>query len=198
MKYLLSLSAALLLAAAPAAERFSSTALGISVEKPAGWHVITADQEAANRARVDTGSPELKVLVEKYANTSLYSFAKYPEPYPALNPSFRINTRSAGTLEGLSGTVMTGMVVGNLQRLIPDLRVISPPAETIVGGQPAGHATVRYGLRADGKTFPTTSEMWVVPRGSYFVVIGIGYPLPDTEKAGADLKRIVDSVRFAD
>jgi hypothetical protein len=56
-----------------------------------------------------------------------------------------------------------------------------------------------YVLRMqDGRTVPTTSELWVVPRGEYFFLIGAGTRRDQSTGSRAEVHAIVDSVVIRD
>jgi hypothetical protein len=55
---------------------------------------------------------------------------------------------------------------------------------------------INYSLQAsDGRTFPTTSEMWIVPKGDYFFMIGAGTRQDEKTGSRKEIQQIVDSIK---
>ena len=53
--------------------------------------------------------------------------------------------------------------------------MVQAPTDTTVSDLSAAYMRINYTLAIpDGRTFPTTSELWIVPRGNYFFMIGAG------------------------
>lgn len=180
--------------AQPAGERLANQTIGVALTRPAGWTVVTADQNAANLEAVHGKDSEFMALAAKYATAPLYAFAKHAEPYPDLNPSFKINLRPMGTLAGRSAIELIELILPALQRTFPDLRIVQAPTPTIVGGLPAGYVRAEYTVSAAGQTFPTTSELWIVPRGRFFFMIGAGTRTDERSGTRAEVRQIVDGM----
>ena len=55
---------------------------------------------------------------------------------------------------------------------------------------------IHYSLQVpDGRTFPTTSEMWIVPKGDYFFMIGAGTRQDEKTGSRREIQQIVDSIK---
>jgi hypothetical protein len=56
---------------------------------------------------------------------------------------------------------------------------------------------INYSLQIpDGRSFPTTSEMWIVPKGNYFYMIGAGTRQDEKTGSRREIRQILDSVKI--
>ena len=178
------------------AERFTNPVLGLSIEKPADWHVLSAEANAENLKKMEVGTPEFQEAVRKYASVPLYAFTRYLEPHPDLNASVKLNTRPAGTFAGRSGQEILQALLPGLQGSMADLKIVTAPEPTNLAGHAAGHMAMTYTLRTGGASYPAASEMWIIPRANYLIIVGAGYR-PD-EKTGdrQAVLQIVNSLKL--
>jgi len=169
----------------------TSRALGIRVTRPAGWHTLTASEHEENLERVDM-NPDVRSRAINVSGTALI-VTKFKEPYGNLNPSVEIDVRDAGDLEGESASYILNAA---LDSLLADGQLVTNVQDTTVGGRPAAYVRVDHVLRVRGKAFPTASELWVIPRGRYFVLIDAGTRVDQANGTRAEVHRVVQSIRF--
>lgn len=177
-----------------AAEIVANETLGIRVAKPDGWHVLTAEANAENLARVRLDDKQMQEAVARYANAPVIAFSKYEEPYEDLNPSFKVTVRPMGALAGRSAVEILDMIVPTLKTTFSDAIIRQPATEVTVSGKPAAYARIDYTLKAGELAFPTASEMWIVPRGSHFFIIGVGRRQDEKNGTRIETQAIVDSI----
>lgn len=135
--------------------------------------------------------------MQKYATAPLVAMTKYPEPYEDVNPSFKANLKPYGGLKGKSPEELIDLVVPQFQKTFKDFVLIQPPTETFVSGIKSGYARFDYTMdTSDGRSFPTTSELWVVPRGDYFFLIGAGTRQDERTGSRAEIQDILNSVKI--
>jgi hypothetical protein len=178
------------------AEIVSNPTVGIEVAKPAGWQHLTAGAIAENLRSIEMDDKEFQEAVAKYATVPIIAFSKYAEPYQDLNPSFKINLRPSGQLSGRSASDILGLVVPSLKKAFSDLVVQDGPTVTSVSGLPAAYARLTYTMSASGMQFPTTSELWIVPRGNYFFIIGAGTRQDEANGTRAEIRSILESLQI--
>ncbi len=184
-------------ASADDSDVFFSPTLGLSITKLPAWNFFTAEQNRENLERVLLKDEELQALVAKYSTTPLVLIARHQEPFDDLNPSLKVNARPTGQLEGKSGSEILSLISGSFKDTFQDFAVLQHPTDTKVGGQPAGYMSMNYSLAIpDGRTFPTTSELWIVPRGSYFLLIGAGTRQDEKTGSRADINAMLNSISF--
>lgn len=199
MRFLFGAVVAGLFVCVPAsAERFSNPVLGLSIEKPDDWHVLSAEANAENLRKVETGTPELQAAIQKYASVPLYAFTRYPEPHPDLNASVKVNTRPAGSFAGQSGQQILQALLPGLSRTMSDLKVIKAPEITTLAGKTAGHMALTYTLKTEGASYPAASEMWIIPRGDYLIIVGAGYRPDENTGDHKAVMKIVNSLQLSE
>lgn len=177
-------------------ERFHNPTAQFALTKPEGWVYLSADQNSANLKMIESGDAELRDAVAKYATVPMVVLAKHPEPFPDLNPTFKVNLRLLGPWAGQTPTAVLDEILPTLRKVAADVTVVQPPTLVKVDGLDAGYLRLNYKLRAGGAEFPTTSEMWLVPRGEVFFLIGAGSRQDETTGTRAEIAEILQSIRF--
>ena len=81
-------------------------------------------------------------------------------------------------------------------RAFRDLRILEGPRPGQVSGRRAAYARVGYTLRAGNLAVPTVSELWIVPKGSVFFMIGAGTRADEKNGTRAETGRILDGLRI--
>ena len=185
IRKLLAVTAFCLAGVASAAEsgnRHVNETLGFSISKPAGWHWMTAQQNLDNLKRARIGSDEFQKQVVQHATAPLVIMTQHEEPYDGLNASFKANIRAFGSLPTRDAQQLLSMILPGIQQQMTDARIVVPVEPVQVDGLAAAHVVIEYTLRsAEGGAFPTTSEMWIIPVGDYFFMLGAGYSQGDAE-----------------
>ncbi|MFD1331770.1 hypothetical protein ACFQ4O_07115 [Methylopila musalis] len=195
-RIMIMLSLALSCAGAPArAETIALGSLGVRVEKPDDWHVISLEAYRANLARLAPG--KLKDMA-KQSSSPLIAFFKYTEPHPDINPSFKILMRSVSLPDHVTALDIATTVVAQMQVVLPGATFEQPLEWSTIGGRRAAHFRMAYPLEVGAATFPIVSEMWLVRRGPEVFMIGVTRRADETEAVKAEFARVVDSVRIDD
>lgn len=178
-------------------DTYSNPTLGFSLTKPADWHFMTAEQNAENLARTKLKDEEMQKLAQKYATAPLVAITKYEEPYDDLNPSVKVNMRPLGNFSADKPTAILDFMAKQLESALEDFKVIAAPKETKVAGLKAGYLKVYYSMKiSDGRTFPTCSELWVVPRGKHFFLIGAGTRQDEKTGKREDIQKILGTIKI--
>jgi hypothetical protein len=123
--------------------------------------------------------------------------AKHPEPFDDLNQSFKVNVRPFGKLKGADPKQILAMISAQFKNVFKDYEVVQEPTDTEVSGIKSVYMRINYSIQIpDGRTFPTTSELWIVPRGDYFFMIGAG--TRQDEKTGTlkEIQEILKTVKI--
>ena len=177
-------------------EVIDNATVGLHVSKPDGWQYLTAEVNASNLRNLHLDDKDFQAAVAKYATAPIIAFTKYAEPYDDVNPSFKINLRPQGGLAGRSASEVLAAVLPGLKRAFADLAIQQEPLATTVSGMPASYARLTYTMTNGGKQYPVTSEMWIVPRGQYFFVIGAGSRQDEANGTRAEIHAIIDKLRI--
>lgn len=170
--------------------------LGLEIAKPADWVNLSADANIKNLNRVFESDPEFQSLIAKYATSPIFAFTKFPEPLSDLNPSIKINAKPIGQMGGKSATEFLSILVPMLSKALPELAVQQSPQDTIIGGKAAAYARFSYILAVDENRYPTTSEMWIVPNGSYFLMIGAGTRQDEANGTREEIHSILNTLKI--
>jgi hypothetical protein len=176
---------------------YKNSTLGFSIKKPASWHYVTAEQVQQNLTRIDLNDPKMKELMARYARAPFFAISKHKEPHDDLNPSVRVNAREAGNLKGVAPEKIAELSANALARTFKDYAVVTGPVQTKVSGHPAGYMKVNYTLEAgDGRSWRTTSEMWIVPRGDLIFIIGSGTRQDEKSGSRTEVSSIIDTIKI--
>jgi hypothetical protein len=174
---------------------FESVTVGLKITKPTDWQFLSAQDNMENLKRVDHGSPELKAAILKYATAPLVVMAKYPEPYDDLNPSVKVNIKPLGELDGNNPSKILNLILPQFKKSFQDFNLVQKPVETTIAGLKASYMRLNYSLAIpDGRSFPTTSELWIVPRGDFFFMIGSGTRQDEATGSRKEIKEILDTL----
>lgn len=176
---------------------FKNPTAGFQLTKPTGWSYATADQNAANLKGTKLNDQEFQAAMLKYASAPLVILTKHPEPYPDLNPSLKVNIRPLGQLKGRPATEIINLILPQLERAFKDFQIAQPPTEVSVSGLAGAYVRVHYTLQtAENASFPTASELWIVPRGDFFFMIGAGTRQDEKTGTRAEIASIIQSVKI--
>jgi hypothetical protein len=180
------------------AEVFKSVTAGFEVTKPADWQFATAEQNLENLKRTELNDKEFHAAMVKYATAPLVAMMKYPEPFDDLNPTLKVNIKPFGQLKGTAPTKIMTLLLPQFEKAFKDFALVEPPTRVRVSGIESGYMRMNYSLQVpDGRTFPTTSELWIVPRGDYFFMIGAGTRQDEKTGSRKELQAILDTVRIS-
>jgi len=176
---------------------YSNPTLGISVTKPKDWVFVTAEQHAESLKRAKLKDEEFLKLVQKYSSAPLVTMTKYAEPFDDLNPSFKLNIKPLGKLPGDDPKAILSLLLEPLKANFDDFKLVVAPREARVAKHKAAYAQMYFNLQnSDGRRFPTCSELWVIPRGKHFVLIGCGTRQDEQTGKRAELEKILSSLKL--
>jgi hypothetical protein len=176
---------------------FSSPTAGLQLTKPAEWSYVTAAQNMDNIRALKLSDEEFHAAMQNYATAPLVAMAKFPEPFEDVNPSFKVNIRPYGALKGTPPQELISLVVPQFQKAFKDFVLVQPPTEAVVSGIESAYARMNYTMEVpDGRTFPTTSELWIVPRGDYFFMIGAGTRQDEKTGSRDEIHDILKTVKI--
>lgn len=174
---------------------FESVTVGFKVTKPSTWQFVTAKENLENLKRVQMKDKEFQQLMLKYSTAPLVAMMKYPEPFDDLNPSFKVNIKPLGQLKGTDPKKILGLMLHQFQKMFQDFNLVQSPMDTNVGNLPAAYMRINYSLVIpEGRIFATCSELWIIPRGDYFFMIGAGTRQDEKTGTRSEVSKILSSV----
>ena len=178
-------------------DTYTNPTLGISLTKPAEWHFMSSEQNQENLQRTKLNDEEFQKLMLKYATAPLVVMTKYQEPYDDLNPSFKVNIKPLGGLPGDNPGLIMGLILPSLEKAFESFSVEDGPTDTLVSGLIASYVRVHYNMMVSDTTgFPTCSELWVVPKGSFFFIIGVGTRQDEKTGTREETAEILASIKL--
>jgi hypothetical protein len=198
-KILLSVSFALSTGTAVAADPsvFINATAGIQVKKPVEWVYISAEQNMDSIKALKLGDDELHAMMQKYVTAPLVVMAKFPEPFDDLNPSFKVNLKPYGIFKGKQPQEIMSILVPQFKKIFKDFVIVQPPTEVVVSQITSAYARMNYTIEIpDGRTFPTTSELWIVPYGDYYFMIGAGTRQDGKTGSREEIQSILKTVKI--
>lgn len=176
---------------------FQSPTAGFQVTKPAAWTYVTAAQNVENIKAMKLSDEEFHAAMQKYVTAPLVAMTKHPEPYDDVNPSFKVNIKPYGGLTGKTPEDLINLVVPQFQKSFKDFVLVQSPTEAVVSGVKSSYVRMNYTMEIpDGRTFPVTSELWIVPRGDYFFMIGAGTRQDEKTGTREEIRAILESVKI--
>jgi hypothetical protein len=174
---------------------FKNSTVGFSVTKPADWRFATLDQHMENLSRTKLNDEQMQEAMQKYATVPLVVMMKHPEPYDDLNPSFKANIKPLGNLPADDPVAIINLMTAPMARMFKDFKVVEPAAATTVAGLKAAHVRIHYSLAIpDGREFPTVSDLWIVLRGKYYIILGAGMRQDGKTGTREEIEKILSSV----
>ena len=176
---------------------FSNPTSGLSLTKPTDWVYVTAVQHYENIKSMKLNDEEFHAAMQKYSTAPLVAMMKHEEPFEDVNPSFKINIKPYGALKGNSPADLLNMMLPQFENIFKDFVLVQPPTDAEVSGIASSYARVEYTMEIpDGRSFPTTSELWIVPHGDYFFMIGAGTRQDEKTGSRKEIQTILETVKI--
>lgn len=176
---------------------FESVTVGFKAIKPSDWQFVTADVNLENLQKIEMSDKEFKRLMLKYSTAPLVAMMKHPEPFDELNPSFKVNIKPLGQLKGFEPKQILRLFLPQFQKVFKEFNLVQAPMNIEVSELPAAYMRINYSLATqNGDKFPTTSELWIVPRGDYFFMIGAGTRQDESTGSREEIAKILASLEL--
>lgn len=174
---------------------YANPTVGFRITKPEAWQFATVQQNLDNLKSTKLQSTEMQEAMVRSATAPLVVMFKYPEPYQDINPSFKVNIKPLGQLKGRDAKQIAGLLLPSLQKAFKDFAVAQAPSDVTVSGLKGAYMRVTYSLEVpEVGLFPTTSELWIVPRGDYFFMIGAGTRTDEKTGSRQEIQDILKTI----
>lgn len=176
-------------------DTYSNPTFGLSITKPTGWHWMTAEQNQENLSKTKLDDEEFQRLITKYASAPMVAITKFEEPYENVNPSVKINVRSIAQLPEKDPVRILKMIMPRFEKVFNEFEINYGPVDTLVSDYGAAYARFYYNMiLADSTTFPTCSELWIVPKGDFMFMIGAGTRQDEQTGKREEIAEIIKSI----
>ncbi|MCI5108761.1 MAG: hypothetical protein MRY49_02845 [Candidatus Pacebacteria bacterium] len=174
---------------------FYNRTVGFKVTKPASWHFITAEQNYEMLQEVSLEDKEFEKLLKERSNAPLVAFTKYPIPHEDLNPSFKVGIKPIGVVDNFEPVKTLEFIMSNIKPIIGDFTTEKEPQKISISGIESAYGSFIYTMNTNnGEAFPVRSEMWLVPKGRYFFMIGSGARQDAKQETREEIMSIIDSI----
>jgi hypothetical protein len=179
------------------ADVFTNKNIGFEITRPATWYYVSAPEYLDNAGSTKLNDAGLQDWIVRHATAPLVSFAKSPEPALGVTAVFKVHVKPSGPLEDQPATKLVAAVLGLAQKAFRDYELEQPPIEVEISGIKSAYARINYSAQlVDGRSYPATSETWVIPRGKYIFILGAVSARDAKNDSREEISAIVRSVRI--
>jgi hypothetical protein len=178
------------------AERFTNATVGLTIQKPADWFVLSAEAVAQDHRTFETANPELRGQIADESYTPVFAFARDAGSHRGLACTIKVGMRPSSPSEAHSGQKHLQTVLRQMRSLAQDLKVVTAPEVVTLAGTRAGHMSVIFTLKANGETYRVASDGWAIPHGKQFIEVGATYPVDDQRGDRAASMKVVRSLQL--
>lgn len=184
-------------AQSPDQNQFKHKVLGFQIDYPKTWTVNSVDDYYANMDRVKLQDSAFDEMIKKSASIPFFFISKFKEPYEDLNPSIKINTRPYGNLKGKSLTEILNIIIPQFEKLFANFKVQEGPIEKNLDGLNATYVKFYYSLKTkEGKEYLSCSEMYMIDKGNYFYMIGVGSKQDESNCKRSEILDILKTIKL--
>jgi len=176
-------------------EIFHDKASGISITIPEGWKKVTPEMLIEARQSLKLSDKDLEKMVKKNPDLPLLVIIKYPEPYPTLNPKVTVS-KIYIPVEGIPPKDFLRINTQLIKRGFPDITYVDEIQDTDVGGINSAYTKVNFTMTDGDRKFPTTTRLWLVPRGLFMIIIGMSGPQEGPDASEDVFKEIFKSIKL--
>lgn len=195
----LAIVAACSAAVAQATERevFSSPTQGVELVKPEGWHFMTIGDMVRSMEMTRLKTESLRQAASGSPASIAAGVAKYPEPYPGVNPSISIRVTPNTTFNGASPVDIMNVGLSVYPLMFDDVVVTQPARETELQGYPAAQAELTAtAYLKDGTIMPLRTRMWIVMRDGNFVSISAGVRQDEANGTMKEVMAVLETLKI--
>ena len=176
-------------------EVFHHPGAGFSMTKPMNWKYLSPEMVKAASQSTKWNDAELEKAIKKNPNSPLVVITRYPEPYPTLNPSVAVTVVDL-PVEGMPPKDILNMSTEVLKRAYPDMTYVDKIQDANVDGLNGAYTKIKYTIVTEDQKFPTTTRMWLVPRGKVMFTVGMSGPQEGPDVSDEAFKDILNSIKI--
>ena len=176
-------------------EVFHHPGAGFSLTKPMNWQYLSPEMVKTASEATKWNDAELEKAIKENPNSPLVVITRYPEPYPTLNPSVAVTIVNL-PIEGMPPKDILNMSTEVLKRAYPDLTYVDEVQDANVDGINGAYTKIQYTMNAGDRKFPTTTRMWLVPRGKVMFTVGMSGPQEGPDVSDEAFKEILSSIKI--
>ncbi len=183
--------------AEPESDHFVSSVAGFEIRKPSSWHFSGKAEHLAQLKELKLQDAEFKRRMVERSRVPLVILMKHPEGFDDLNPTVKVQFRPMDPVKGKSAVEILNLILPSFRSVFKNFKVTKEPKATTVSGLPAAYVEMEYELETEeGRSFPTTSQVWLVPNGDFMFIIGAGTRTDEKTGGRAEIRKIVGTVKI--
>lgn len=174
---------------------FHHEGAGFSLTKPMDWKYLSPKMVKSASESVKWNDAELEKMIKQNPNAPLVVITRYQEPYPTLNPSVTVTMVNL-PVEGMPPKDILNMSTQVLKRAYPDMTYVDKVQDANVDSINGAYTKIKYTMAAGGQKFPTTTRMWLVPRGKVMFTVGMSGPQEGPDASEKTFQKILSSIKI--
>jgi len=173
--------------------------VGLEITKQSDWHFTNVTLVTESAKSILFQEKEFADLVAKNTAVPLAVITKYPESYEEVNPSLKIDVQPVAKLNGKTGIELSNFVLGMFSTAVKDFEILQKPVEVYLGAFKASYFRIRYTVEyADNTSYRTVSELWIINRDAYFLMLGAATLDDDKTRSREEIATMLKSLRVTE
>lgn len=179
---------------APDDNIYTNKMFGFSIVKPNDWRFTTIEDHAKSLSAVELKDKDLQDALVKYSNAPVVGMMKHAEPFEDINPSFTIKIRPMEGFDAEDPKSILNLVFSAMPKMFENFAIIVPPENTLINGQLTAYGRISYKSVYYGQPFFVTSQLWIVPLGNYYLIMGGGVRTDEATGSIKELESIANTL----
>ena len=160
------------------------------------WHYIKAKEHLQGLKHIKLRDKKLQKFMLK-ENNPLFVLMKYKRPYKGVNPSIKVDMVPMGNMDYSQSEKIVKLNMDLLKKASSNFKVITQPESVYVGGLKGSYAHVQYEIHNQaGAAFFISSELWIIPKDGYFIMIGAATRANEKTGTRKEIKDIIKTIEF--
>ena len=172
------------------AETFVFSDLGLAIDTPDGWAVLSASAGAEFLDGTNV-TQDLKNMARDASNTQILSVIR-ENPAIGVSPGIHIHYWP-GRVSRISDEMQN--VIENLLQNVPNFVLIEDTTPDNLGAFDAAYISYRYEIISQGTPLQVVEKFWLVPMGDHYLTISTGVELDEGTAARLAIERSVHTLR---
>lgn len=174
---------------------FENKMFGFKMSKPSDWHFLTAKEHYEGLKRINLEDKKFQEILAKKSSAPMVVITKHQEPFDDLNPSFKVSVKPIGRLINSNALKTIEAMTPIFEKMFTNFKIQQKPTKIKIFGLEASYTRFNYSVSIpDGRTFPATSEIWIIPKENYFFMIGVGFRQDEKTGSYDEIKSILDTI----
>lgn len=177
--------------------KYENNVIGFQISYYKNWVTLDSKSLATNLNNLTTKDSNFTKLLQTNASLPFFAISKYQEPHDDLNPSLRVNARPLGGLKGKSMVEIIKIIIPNFQKIYEDFKIIDEPKIIKINNIEMAYTKFYYILKnTDGKEFKSCSELWLIDKGDFFIMIGAGSKQDESNGKRQEIQDMINTIKI--